>query len=275
MTPTTPWRLIIHPAGRGAWNMAVDEAILESAGRRLTPPTLRLYAWSPPCLSLGFTQPAADVDQEGLNRRGWDLVRRPTGGRAILHTDELTYSLAAPLDEPHVYGSVLQSYSRLSQGLIQMLTLVGIRAHADQGSLPDGALAHPGPVCFQVPSKYEITVNEKKLIGSAQARRKDGVLQHGSIPLCGDLTRINQALAYPSLDARRQADQDLRAHATHLEAVLGRRVPWEELSQACARGFAQALQLHLVPGQLTPGEVQRAHELQHEKYDHASWTLKS
>ncbi len=99
----------------GAWNMAVDELILEHIGRGASLPTLRLYSWQPPCLSLGHAQPFADVDVHRLEERGWEVVRRPTGGRAILHTDELTYSVIAPTDEPRVAGSILESYNRLAQ----------------------------------------------------------------------------------------------------------------------------------------------------------------
>jgi len=111
----TTWRLLLTPPAPGAWNMAVDEALLESAGRGESLPTLRLYAWAPPCLSLGQAQPFADVDMARLRARGWQAVRRLTGGRAILHTDELTYSVTAPPDEPRVAGTVLESYNRLAQ----------------------------------------------------------------------------------------------------------------------------------------------------------------
>src|SRR5512142_2493749 len=93
------WRLLITAPARGAWNMAVDEAMLEHIGRGESMPTLRLYAWEPACLSLGQAQPYADVDRIRLRQRGWDVVRRPTGGRAILHTDELTYSIVASAEE--------------------------------------------------------------------------------------------------------------------------------------------------------------------------------
>src|SRR3989337_4154135 len=109
----TLWRLVITPPARGAWNMALDESILEQIGRGASLPTLRLYAWDPACLSLGHAQPFADVDMTRLKERGWEVVRRATGGRAILHTDELTYSVIAPNDEPRVrseeHTSELQS----------------------------------------------------------------------------------------------------------------------------------------------------------------------
>jgi lipoate-protein ligase A len=115
--PQTTWRLIETQALNGAMNMAVDEAILEAVINCESPPTLRLYAWNPPCLSLGIAQPAAEVNVNKLTESGWDLVRRPTGGRAILHTDELTYSVIGPISDPRLAGGVLESYRNLSAAL--------------------------------------------------------------------------------------------------------------------------------------------------------------
>src|SRR5579859_1906151 len=174
------WRLIVDSPCDGPTNMAIDEAILEAVGKRQAPPTLRLFAWEPACLSLGYAQPAADVDQERLGAHGWDIVRRMTGGRAILHTEELTYSVALPQDHPLVAGTILDSYRRLSMALLHALEALGIDAHADKAEKPVGARTPLGPVCFEVPSNYEITANGKKLIGSAQVRKDDATLQHGS-----------------------------------------------------------------------------------------------
>ena len=102
--PLANWRILRTPPANGAWNMAVDEAILETVRQHAALPTLRLYAWQPACLSLGYAQPFADANLDALAQNGWQIVRRPTGGRAILHTDELTYSVIAPLDEPRVGG---------------------------------------------------------------------------------------------------------------------------------------------------------------------------
>ena len=126
----TTWRLLQSPAQPGAWNMALDEAIFEAAGRREVLPTLRLYAWQPACLSLGYGQPITDVDLEALAAQGWGLVRRPTGGRAILHIDELTYSVSGPQDEPRLRGSILESYRTLSAALLAGLLRLGIQAQA-------------------------------------------------------------------------------------------------------------------------------------------------
>jgi lipoate-protein ligase A len=279
--PHASWRVIRSAPGRGAWNMALDEAILESSRIGQTPPTLRLYAWSPPCLSLGRAQPVRDVLLAELEERGWDLVRRPTGGRAILHTDELTYSIAGPQSEPRLSGGVLDSYRVLAQALLHALRLLNIPAQALE--YPAGSVrlnpASPGqnaktenPVCFEVPSNYEITVYGKKLIGSAQARRKEGVLQHGSLPLYGDLARITQVLAFEDAASREAAAVRLLERAATAEAILGTPLSWEQAADAFVVAFAETLNLELKPSEPTPAEWRMAEELVGEKYASTEWT---
>ena len=266
---TDTWQLLITPPARGAWNMAVDESILEHIGRGKSFSTLRLYSWEPPCLSLGRAQPFADVDVHRLNQRGWDVVRRPTGGRAILHTDELTYSIIAPTDEPRIAGSILESYNRLARALLQAVKSLGlpVEIKEDSGVHPEMS----NPVCFEVPSAYEITVHGKKLIGSAQARRKEGVLQHGSLPLTGDLARITQALVFTDKSARQDAAERLLARATTVESILGREVLWNDAAQAFIRAFEATLNLKLEEQPLSENERGRADGLVREKYDHPDW----
>ena len=252
MPSQSVWRLLLSPAATGRENMAVDEAILDLATRRETPPTLRLYAWDPPCLSLGRGQPLAHVDMVRLEAEGWDWIRRPTGGRAILHTDELTYAVAGPIDHPALDGGVLDSYRRLSAGLVRGLELLGVQPDPPVETRLDES-ARRQPVCFEVPSAYEITVGGRKLIGSAQVRRRSGVLQHGTLPLGGDLTRICRVLRYPDEAARSAAAERLAAHAVTLEQLLGRRVGWEEAASALAEGFRKALGWSLEAG--APEEV--------------------
>ena len=251
--------------------MAVDEAILEAIFTGEALPTLRLYAWQPACLSLGHAQAFSEVNTEQVKANGWDIVRRPTGGRAILHVDELTYSVIVPLSEPRVRGGVLESYLRLSEALLEALRLLGLNPQANQQPSNQNSKT-PNPVCFEVPSNYEITVNGKKLIGSAQARRKDGLLQHGALPLYGDLTRIIDALNFPDPAAVEKAKERLLAHATTVESELGFAIPWEQASQAFQDAFSQALNLDLEPADLTEKELARAKELVNEKYAHPSWT---
>jgi lipoate-protein ligase A len=259
------WRLLITPPSTGAWNMALDESILETMGSGKALPTLRLYAWEPACLSLGYAQNVTDVDLARLQAHGWEMVRRPTGGRAVLHTDELTYSVIAPLIEPRLAGTVLESYRRLAQALVQALNLLSLPVQVSENSVKTHATI-PNPICFEVPSTYEITVGGKKLVGSAQARRKEGVLQHGSLPLSGDLTRITQVLAFPDELSRNHAADSLLRRATTVETALGRKVPWEEAAQAYISAFKSVLALDLEPGTMSPIEIKRAEELARGKY---------
>ncbi len=267
------WRLFISPPAHGTWNMAVDEAILEEVGRGSSLPTLRLYAWEPPCLSIGFGQPISDVDLVRLQARGWEVVRRPTGGRAVLHTDELTYSIIAPSNEPRVTGTLLESYQRLAKALVEALRLLVLPVEVQvQAAIPPAQ--NTNPICFDVPSAYEITVDGKKLLGSAQARRKEGVLQHGSLPLNGDLTRIVQVLDYPDEIIRTRAANRLLERATTVETALGRIVTWEEAARAFTNAFQSVFNLELKPADLTLAENIRAEELSTVKYSHTGWTQK-
>ena len=259
------WRLLQTAPADGATNMAVDEAILRAVAAELTPPTLRFYAWDPPCLSLGRAQSTTDVDLCAVQDAGFDLVRRPTGGKAILHADELTYSVIAPQVEPRVMGGIIESYRRLSRALVrglELLEVTGIEADRRAGNRG----SPKGPVCFEVPSDYEITAGGRKLTGSAQMRTQSVVLQHGSLPLCGDIARICPLLTSRPDPAR------VRARAATVQEVLGRPVTWDEATRALAEGFAEELNLVLVPGVLTDDERAWAVDLRGSKYATAEWT---
>ncbi|MBL7065851.1 MAG: lipoate--protein ligase family protein [Anaerolineae bacterium] len=268
--PYATWRLLRSAPAGGATNMAVDEAILCAVAAGLAPPMLRLYAWEPACLSLGRAQPLADVDMEALQAAGFDLVRRPTGGKSILHVDELTYSVVAPQTEPRVAGGIVESYRRLSAGLVRGLERLGVTGLvADRRAPPPrfgGAGGGKGPVCFETPSDYEITAGGRKLVGSAQMRARGVVLQHGALPLYGDITRICPLLTAHPDPAR------VRTRATTVEEVLGRPITWDEAADALAAGFAEALNLRLEPGTLTDEERAWAQELRAERYATKEWT---
>ncbi|MBI3761220.1 MAG: lipoate--protein ligase family protein [Chloroflexi bacterium] len=268
----------------GPTNMAVDEEILHAVADGSSPPTLRFFGWEPPCLSLGYAQPASDVDRSRLAELGWSLVRRPTGGRAILHSDELTYSVIAPVAEPRVEGGVVESYRRLSAGLLAGLRALNVPAEAQADPpRPEGMSATEwAAVCFEVPSHYEITAGGKKLLGSAQVRKRGVVLQHGSLPLAGDIARICDALIFATEAERERAKVRVRARAATVNEIAGsqpanpdrREIAWIDAAQAMARGFAEALNLELVEGGLTRPEVERAEELRRERYGREEWNLK-
>jgi lipoate-protein ligase A len=269
------WRLLRTPPAEGAWNMAVDEAILESTAQGIMPPTIRLYAWSPACLSLGYAQSFDDIDLENLDKFGWDKVRRPTGGRAILHTDELTYSICGSKNSPLLMGSVLESYQRLSRGLLEALRLIGIESDLPKLTNESRSTSTQNPVCFEVPSNYEITVGGKKLIGSAQSRKKNGVLQHGTLPLCGDITRIINVLRFPDELHKENAKIGLLNHATTVENILGYPGDWWLTSIAIESAFQRIFNIKLHSMDLSPTEGRRAETLYNEKYNNLEWTSKS
>jgi len=248
----------MHPPAAGAWNMAVDEAILEAVGRGEAPPTLRLYAWSPPCLSLGRNQPAALVDEERLRAKGWDWVRRPSGGGAILHTDELTYAVIVPADHPLMRGGVLASYRRIAAALVVALRMLGVPAEM-AGSAEKHAFAPNA--CFTRPSDYEIHVGGRKILGSAQARRGGAVLQHGTLPLWGDLGRIAEVLRFEDEDARRAEAAAVRQKAITVAEALGREVEWAEAARVFRIAVARAVGVQFRWQPLTVAERERAAEI--------------
>jgi lipoate-protein ligase A len=249
-------------------NMAIDEAIMLAVADSQSPPTLRFYGWQPPCVSVGHAQSlAGEVDLDACRQLGYTWVRRPTGGRAILHIDELTYSVAAPHKEERVVGDIVTSYRRLSLGLVAGLRLVGCDI-AQAGLQPDARRADKSAACFDVPSHYEVTAGGRKLVGSAQVRRRGVVLQHGALPLYGDVARLAEALAL-SPPERTELRVTLRSRAITLEEAVGHKVDRAQVVAALTEGFARALNLRLEPGKLSAEEQATALLLQARYADEA------
>ena len=273
--PSAIWRLILEDAPRsGAANMAVDEALAESVAAGDALPTLRFYRWQPAAVSLGRHQSVADVDAEKIAERGYELVRRTTGGRAILHTDELTYSVTAPLNDPRMAGGVMDAYLLMSNGLLAGLEGVGLAAEKAAGDVRAGR--DVSAVCFEVPSAYEITASGRKLMGSAQSRRKGYVLQHGSLPLTGDITRLMDVLALPTEEVNA-----LRIHLAERACTLAQalnvaedspQLNFRTVAGCMAEGLARTLNVHWQPGILTASENRRAAELLRTRYADPVWT---
>jgi|JFJP01.1.fsa_nt_gi lipoate-protein ligase A len=279
------WRLLItyddHPLsprerGEGSWvdgatNMAIDEAILQSLAQGQGQPTLRFYQWQPACLSLGYNQAWSEVNEAACWAHGYTWTRRATGGKAIFHTDELTYSLIMPEDDPRIVGGILRSYQVLSLGLLRGLQKLGVEAEqAEKREQPRTKADRQGPVCFDTPGRYEIVWRGKKLVGSAQLRRKKVVLQHGTLPLHGDLKRILELLNL-SPEEREQQELLLPQRATTLEMAIGRVCSFEEIATALAQGMAEELNLTLETSPLTDHELNLAAELRANQYDHETW----
>jgi lipoate-protein ligase A len=270
--PHATWRLLVTPPLDGATNMAIDEAILHTLANGHGAPTLRFFQWEPPCLSLGYNQHWQEVDEIACRRLGYTWTRRPTGGKAILHTDEVTYSLIIPQNDPRIQGGIVESYRILSFGLLSGLEKLGVQAKQanNKEAKADSQKAKGGPVCFDTPSRYEITWQGKKLIGSAQLRRKSVVLQHGTLPLYGDLNRILGALNFTTEERALQAEL-LPRRATTLAQVLGRKLSFAEVIAALIEGFAEQLNLTLRELPLTDQELRLADQLRAEQYANDNW----
>lgn len=221
--------------------MACDEALLEAVGQGLAPPTVRFFAWSPPAISLGRNQPAPEAAAlRALAARGVDVVRRPTGGRAVWHgphSEELTYSVVAPLGEPPLDAGLVETYRRIHAALADGLRALGADAALAPRSRPT---PRPGSrlACFAASVPHEITVDGAKLVGSAQRRTRRAVLQHGSIPLAGRQSVLRET--WPEcLDP---------GASTTLSAAAGRRIGHQEAAAALAAALGEGLNVRLADG---------------------------
>ncbi len=264
------WRLLNTGLRHGAANMAIDQALLESVAAGDSPPTLRFYGWQPACLSLGLAQSFDVVDEERSRQYGWDVVRRATGGRAILHVDELTYSVCAPKSEPRVAGAILESYERLSEALLAGLQQMGLQPQRVKTPSQDNG--EIGAACFDGPANYEIMMGQHKLLGSAQTRKKGVVLQHGTLPLYGDISRIADALSFESAGQRKALAMRMRYRATTVFNHLGKKIKFDEAASCMESGFIKRLNLSFVESDLTAKEMARAKEIETEKFGADSWT---
>ena len=223
----------------GSFNMRRDGELAELLARGEIPPTLRLYAWQPFALSYGYHQREEEFDQAKLSAAGFDLVQRPTGGKAIFHGEELTYCAVMPLDG----RSPREIYELLNTGLLAGVRALGIDAHlAKQNESLAGSFGNPEmAACFSSSARSEIHVGARKILGSAQRKMGAVVLQHGSF-LLGPAHRRIAEFIVPAGDTRGQAVlEKLDAGATDAASVLGRRVSYAEAARAIRRGFEEAL----------------------------------
>jgi len=245
------WRLLIDGDLPGALNMARDVAVLEAVADGNAPPTLRLYGWSPPCLTIGKHQGLDAADLEFCRAEGIDVARRPTGGRALLHHLELTYSVVAPLGIPPLGTALQGAYRVICGALVAACRNLGIDAELTGGEVN---LRLPNPTstvpCFEAPAEGEVVVAGRKLIGSAMRAHGGCILQHGAILLDWD-GRL-QAGAMGLAD-----DSTLRPHVTTLAAELERRVQRPEVEAEIIAGFAGILGDAPVAGPLSAGERSR------------------
>lgn len=263
------WRLLSMDPAFGARNMAVDEAILDAVSHRASPPTLRLYGWAPGCYSIGRYQRAADLTDGARAEPGVSWVRRPTGGRALYHDAELTYAVVAPLSDPRVSGSVLESYRKIAEALLPGLARLGVRA--ELAGCGDPARMRANPSCFDSASAFEIVRDGRKLVGSAQLRHGPALLQHGSILIGSPAAAFFAGLNLGSGEERDRARDAGERRLTTLTEALGRSPDVEEVRRAVVRGFEEGWGVDLVPGESSEREAEAARTLEREKYRAAAW----
>ncbi|UCH87710.1 MAG: lipoate--protein ligase family protein [Dehalococcoidia bacterium] len=249
LSPSAAWRFLDSSSANGARQMAVDDALLTLCGQGQSSPTLRLFSFRPPCLSLGRFQP---IPPETCREPALEVVRRPTGGRAVLHQRDICYSVIAPADHPLVAGSIHQSYAKIARALAEGLAILGLpplEEAAAQGRLPEADW------CFDAVAPHELALDGAKLVGSAQLRRDGILLQQGSI-----------RLAHPDGEP---------PPTTSLEEALGRRVSRREIASALVEGFRRAWSVQFRRGRLTAEEEQLAQRLERERYANPAWTSRA
>jgi lipoate-protein ligase A len=260
------YRFLDTGAESASLNMAIDEAVLTLHLRGETPPTLRAFAWERPAISLGrFQDVERELLQEECARRGMALVRRPTGGRAVLHVDEFTYSVVVST-EYGVPTGVVSAYSCLAQGIIAALEPFGIHSEVSTNRVSKQQTA----ACFAFSTQADLTSNGRKLVGSAQVWRENSVLQQGTIPLEDGGPLLFALLRYFS-EEERQAALAAYQEATASVHRFAPGATWGDMRAAFQRGFSQALGVPFELGELSAEEWRLARELAATKYARLDW----
>jgi lipoyl(octanoyl) transferase len=249
------WRFLNTGANAGDYNMALDAAMAQSG--HCNEPTLRVFQWRPDCISLGYHQNAEEIDLLKCKKEGLDVARRPTGGRAILHAQELTYSVVVPATHPWFAILPLDLYRRLSEAIATGLHYLG----AEVSFAPGEKLHVDGRplrmACFASAARNELLAGGKKIVGSAQRRFRQGTLQHGSILLDEAHAKLPDFLTGDE-SARAIERRRLAVHTTTLRKVCGRTTTFDEAASALRRGFAEILHIDFYNGAVMPEENQLA-----------------
>lgn len=249
-----------------ALNMAIDEAVLLHHLRGEAPPTLRVFRWEMPAISLGrFQHVEREMLPEVCRERGVALVRRPTGGRAVYHRDEFTYSMVIG-KRYGVPSGIVAAYAYLARGLLAALARLGVRAELSD----ERVSKHPSAACFASSTQADLTSGGFKLIGSAQVWKDDALLQQGSLPLDDRAAEFFSMLRYASEEAREEALAMYREKTTPLR-TFAPEVTWDDVARAFREGFSEALEVEFAPGELSDAEWEMARQLVEEKYSKLEW----
>ncbi len=246
------WRLLLSGHNDAATNMSIDESIMVFVGQKKTTPTIRLYGWLPPAVSIGYFQGLKEeIDLEMCEKYGIEYIRRITGGGAVFHEHEVTYSISIPESNLLVPSNVLESYKIICQGIVEGLA----ELHVESEFVP----------------LNDIVVDKKKISGSAQTRRNRTVLQHGTILVDTDVDKMFSVLKVPWEKIKDKLISDVKQRVTCLNSVLERKVEFNEVCHALAKGFEKALDIELEEGELTSPEIALAEEIKKDRYLSWDW----
>lgn len=272
------WYFIHSGKQSGSYNMAMDEALLTLHSEGKIPPVIRFYEWAPATLSIGYFQQAArDVNLAAVEEQGIGFVRRPTGGRAVLHEHELTYSVIVSEGHPNMPKNVTDAYRVLSEGILKGFHHLGMEAYF---SVPDNEeklndLKKPkSAVCFDAPSWYELVVEGKKVAGSAQTRQKGVILQHGAILLDVDIDKLLSVFHFEDEEQRARMREKLVQKAVAINDLTSTHVTAEQAADAFKRGFEESLHIELIPYELTEEQLHIVAEIERTKYASDEWNFK-
>ncbi|ELK22410.1 MULTISPECIES: lipoate--protein ligase family protein [Anoxybacillus] len=272
------WRFIDSGNCSPAFNMALDEALLEWHSEGKIPPTIRFYGWNPPTLSIGYFQKVEkEIDMEAVKKYGLGFVRRPTGGRGVLHDQELTYSVIVSEAHPNMPQTVTEAYRVISQGILEGFRFLGLDAYfaVPKTEEEKADLKNPrSAVCFDAPSWYELVVEGRKVAGSAQTRQKGVILQHGSILLDLDEDMLFSLFKYPNERVKERLRQNFKNKAVAINELTDRNITINEAKEAFFKGFEKGLNVQLERYELTDDELFYVQQLAKNKYETDEWNFK-
>ncbi|MEH7245634.1 biotin/lipoate A/B protein ligase family protein [Neobacillus niacini] len=272
------WRFIDSGNSSPAFNMALDEALLDWHSEGKIPPVIRFYGWEPASLSIGYFQKVEkEIDLEAVKAHGLGFVRRPTGGRGVLHEHELTYSVIVSEDHPEMPKTVTEAYRVISEGILKGFHQLGLEAYFAVPKTDEerSALKNPrSAVCFDAPSWYELVVEGRKVAGSAQTRQKGVILQHGAILLDLDEDKLFSLFKYPNERVKERMKSAFKNKAVAINDISPRRITLEEAKEAFYKGFAEGLNIELESYQLTEEELEYVNKIAKERYENDEWNFK-
>lgn len=272
------WYFINSGPCSPAYNMALDEALLDWHSQGEIPPVIRFYEWNPATVSIGyFQQVHKDINLDAVKKQNLGFIRRPTGGRAVLHDQELTYSVIVTESYPNMPETVTEAYRVISGGILQGFRLLGLDAYF---SVPetkeqlDDLKKPKSAVCFDAPSWYELVVEGKKVAGSAQTRQKGVILQHGAILLDLNEELLLSVFNFSSAEAKEKMRRKLPEKAVAMNRFVDTPFTVAQCVNAFSKGFEDALDIELIPYELTEQQTQYVEQLMQKKYLTDDWNFK-